>query len=87
LQFQSYPVFLALRGLQGVFVQGLQNSTYVLSLELFPARSRTLVALIMQVFWSIGLVLLAVLSYVILDWRILQLAVSVPTAITVLYIW
>jgi len=87
LQFQSYPTFLALRGLQGVFVQGLQNSTYILSLELFPARSRTLVALIMQVFWSIGLVLLAVLSYVIPDWRILQLAVSVPTAITVLYIW
>ncbi|XP_011702190.1 PREDICTED: organic cation transporter protein-like [Wasmannia auropunctata] len=84
---QSYPAFLALRGLQGVFVQGLQNSTYILSLELFPARSRTLVALIMQIFWSIGLVLLAVLSYMIPDWRILQLAISVPTAITVLYIW
>ncbi|XP_032686039.1 solute carrier family 22 member 3-like [Odontomachus brunneus] len=84
---QSYPAFLALRGLQGVFVQGLQNSTYILSLELFPARSRTLVALIMQISWSIGLVLLAVLSYMIPDWRILQLAVSVPTAITVLYIW
>ncbi|XP_011867686.1 PREDICTED: organic cation transporter protein-like isoform X2 [Vollenhovia emeryi] len=84
---QSYPAFLALRGLQGVFVQGLQISTYILSLELFPARSRTLVALIMQISWSIGLVLLAVLSYVIPDWRILQLAVSVPTAITVLYIW
>ncbi|XP_014472019.1 PREDICTED: solute carrier family 22 member 6-A-like [Dinoponera quadriceps] len=84
---QSYPAFLALRGLQGVFVQGLQNSTYILSLELFPARSRTLVALIMQISWSIGLVLLATLSYVIPDWRILQLAVSVPTAITVLYIW
>ncbi|XP_067214835.1 organic cation transporter protein-like [Linepithema humile] len=84
---QSYPVFLALRGLQGVFIQGLQNSTYILSLELFPARSRTLVALIMQIFWSIGLILLAALSYVIPDWRILQLAVSVPTAATVLYIW
>ncbi|XP_077256243.1 solute carrier family 22 member 3 isoform X2 [Temnothorax americanus] len=84
---QNYPAFLVLRGLQGVFVQGLQNSTYILSLELFPARSRTLVALIMQISWSIGLVLLAVLSYAIPDWRILQLAVSVPTAITVLYIW
>ncbi|XP_050459079.1 organic cation transporter protein-like isoform X3 [Cataglyphis hispanica] len=84
---QSYPAFLALRGLQGVFVQGLQNSTYILSLELFPARFRTFVALIMQISWSIGLVLLAILSYMIPDWRILQLAVSVPTAITVLYIW
>ncbi|XP_036145608.1 solute carrier family 22 member 8 isoform X2 [Monomorium pharaonis] len=84
---QSYPAFLALRGLQGVFVQGLQNSTYILSLELLPARARTIVALIMQIFWSIGLILLAILSYVIPDWRILQLAISVPTAITVLYIW
>ncbi|XP_014601881.1 PREDICTED: solute carrier family 22 member 8 isoform X1 [Polistes canadensis] len=84
---QNYPTFLALRGFQGIFVQGLQNSTYILSLELFPSKSRTLVALIMQIAWAIGLILLAILSYVIPDWRILQLAVSVPTAITVLYIW
>ncbi|XP_076182407.1 organic anion transporter 3 [Ptiloglossa arizonensis] len=84
---QNYPTFLALRGLQGVFVQGLQNSTYILSLELFPAKARTFVALVMQIAWAIGLVLLAALSYVIPDWRILQLAVSVPTAVTVLYIW
>ncbi|XP_076670177.1 organic anion transporter 3 [Andrena cerasifolii] len=84
---QNYPTFLALRGLQGVFAQGLQNSTYILSLELFPAKARTFVALVMQIAWAIGLVLLAALSYVIPDWRILQLAVSVPTAITVLYIW
>ncbi|KZC11049.1 Solute carrier family 22 member 3, partial [Dufourea novaeangliae] len=84
---QNYPTFLALRGLQGVFVQGLQNSTYILSLELFPAKARTFVALVMQIAWAIGLLLLAALSYAIPDWRILQLAVSVPTAITVLYIW
>ncbi|KAK1137916.1 hypothetical protein K0M31_002410 [Melipona bicolor] len=84
---QNYPTFLALRGLQGVFVQGLQNSTYILSLELFPAKARTFIALVMQIAWAIGLILLAALSYIIPDWRILQLAVSVPTAITVLYIW
>ncbi|XP_033330693.2 organic cation transporter protein [Megalopta genalis] len=84
---QHYPTFLALRGLQGVFVQGLQNSTYILSLELFPAKARTFVALVMQIAWAIGLLLLAALSYVIPDWRILQLAISVPTAVTVLYIW
>ncbi|XP_066592593.1 organic cation transporter protein-like [Prorops nasuta] len=84
---QDYPAFLALRGLQGVFVQGLQNSTYILSLELLPLKARTLVALLMQVSWAVGLVLLAGLSYVIPDWRILQLAISVPTAATVLYIW
>nr|XP_034187347.1 solute carrier family 22 member 8-like [Osmia lignaria] len=84
---QNYPTFLVLRGLQGVFVQGLQNSTYILSLELLPAKARTFVALVMQIAWAIGLLLLAALSYAIPDWRILQLAISVPTAVTVLYIW
>ncbi|XP_008560270.1 organic cation transporter protein [Microplitis demolitor] len=84
---QSYPVFLALRGLQGVFAQGLQTSTYILALELFPTKLRTLVSSVMGVAWALGLLLLTGLSYVIPDWRILQLAVSVPTAVTVLYIW
>ncbi|XP_034936989.1 organic cation transporter protein-like isoform X2 [Chelonus insularis] len=84
---QSYPVFLALRGLQGVFAQGLQSSTYILVLELFPAKFRTLVSSVMGVAWVLGLLLLAILSYIIPDWRILQLGVSVPTATTVLYIW
>ena len=84
---QSYSAFLVLRGLQGVFAQGLQNSAYMLTIELFPKKFRTIVATIMQISWALGLVLLAILSYFIHDWRILHLAVSVPTAVTVLYIW
>ncbi|XP_015117233.1 organic cation transporter protein isoform X2 [Diachasma alloeum] len=83
---QSYPVFLGLRGLQGIFAQGLHSATYVLILELFPTKFRTLIFTVMGIAWSLGLLLLAGLSYIILDWRILQLAVSVPTAITVLYV-
>uniref|UniRef100_A0A0C9RV89 SLC22A8 protein n=1 Tax=Fopius arisanus TaxID=64838 RepID=A0A0C9RV89_9HYME len=83
---QSYPVFVGLRGLQGIFAQGLHASTYILILELFPTKFRTLVFTVMGIAWALGLELLAGLSYIILDWRILQLAVSVPTAITVLYV-
>ncbi|XP_044594545.1 organic cation transporter protein-like isoform X1 [Cotesia glomerata] len=84
---QSYPVFLILRSLQGVFAQGLQNSTYILALELFPTKYRTLVSTVMSIAWAFGLLLLTAFGYFIRDWRILQLAISVPTAITVLYIW
>ncbi|XP_051159487.1 organic cation transporter protein-like isoform X2 [Leptopilina boulardi] len=84
---QDYPVFLVVRGLQGIFVQGLEISTYILALELLPSKFRTIVGLIMQIAWAVGLSLLAGLSYFIPDWRILQLAISVPTAATVLYIW
>ncbi|XP_015513351.2 organic cation transporter protein-like [Neodiprion lecontei] len=84
---QDYRAFLVVRALQGVFVQGLQISTYTLLLELFPVRSRTLVSMTLQFGWAIGLLLLAGLSYAVADWRVLQLATSVPTAVTVLYIW
>lgn len=87
LIYQDYPVFLVVRGLQGIFVQGLEISTYILALELLPSKFRTIVGLIMQIAWAVGLSLLAGLSYFIPDWRILQLAISVPTAATVLYIW
>lgn len=76
-----------LRSLQGVFAQGLQNSTYILALELFPTKYRTLVSTVMSIAWGFGLLLLTAFGYFIRDWRILQLAISVPTAITVLYIW
>lgn len=84
---QDYRTFLVVRALQGVFVQGLHISTYTLLLELFPVRTRTLVGMASQFAWALGLALLAGLSYAVADWRILQLATSVPTAVTVLYIW
>ncbi|XP_046737787.1 organic cation transporter protein-like [Diprion similis] len=84
---QDYRAFLVVRALQGVFVQGLQISTYTLLLELFPVRSRTLVSMTLQFAGAIGLLLLAGLSFAVADWRVLQLATSVPTAVTVLYIW
>lgn len=84
---QDYRAFLVVRALQGVFVQGLQISTYTLLLELFPVRMKLLVGMTTQFALAIGLALLAGLSYAVADWRVLQLATSVPTAITVLYIW
>ncbi|XP_012253375.2 organic cation transporter protein-like [Athalia rosae] len=84
---QDYRAFLVVRALQGVFVQGLQISTYTLLLELIPANRRTLVAMIFQFAWAFGLALLTGLSYAVADWRVLQLATSVPTAVTVFYIW
>ena len=73
--------------MQGFFIQGLESCTYILCMELFSARYRTLIALIVLSMRAFGLGLLSGLSYAIPDWRILQLVVSVPTAVTVLYIW
>ncbi|XP_031781611.1 solute carrier family 22 member 13 [Nasonia vitripennis] len=84
---QEYQLFLVFRGLQAFFVQGLESCTFILCMELFPAKFRTLIALVVLSMRAFGMAMLAGLSYAVADWRILQLVVSVPTAVTVFYIW
>ena len=40
-----------------------------------------------EVFWAVGLILLAVCCYFVQHWRYIQLAISIPTLVTLLYIW
>ncbi|KAJ8676316.1 hypothetical protein QAD02_012103 [Eretmocerus hayati] len=84
---KDFKLLLVFRGLQGFFIQGLESSSFILCMELFPTRYRTLVTLAVLSMRSLGFGLFFSLTYIILDWRILQLVASIPTAITVFYIW
>lgn len=48
---------------------------------------RRMVAIMYQVFFTVGLVLLAGLAYAIPHWRWLQLALSLPTFLFLLNYW
>lgn len=80
----SLEAFAILRTVHGVFVQGLQGSTFTLLLELFPGHLRTAVAVVLEIYWALGLAALAGLAYLLPHWRDLQLAVSAPTFVTLL---
>ena len=67
--------------------QGVQGVTFTLVVELFPPRLRTAVGVILELYWTVGLVYLASASYYIPNWRTLQLVLSIPTAVTLLYVW
>ena len=69
-----------------VYIQGVQGVTYTLAVELFPPRLRTVVGVVLEQYWATGLVYLAATSYYIPHWRNLQLAITLPTAVLVLYI-
>ena len=56
-------------------------------MELFPPHHRTMAGVAAEVFWAIGLILLAVCCYFVQHWRHVQLAISIPTLVTLLYIW
>ena len=67
--------------------QGLQGTTFALLIELFPPKLRTAVAVVIDIHWPLGLMLLAGSSYCIPQWRPLQLLLSAPTAATLFYVW
>ena len=61
---------------------------YVLMTETFDSGHRELPTILMQMFWALGIMSLALLGYLIPDWKHLQLAVALPVnVLSVAYIW
>ena len=51
-----------------------------------PAR-RELSGMIIEFFWSIGMIVIVPIAYFIRNWRHLQLAVSLPGLVFAVYYW
>lgn len=83
----SYYVFTALRFFAGALQQGIILTGFIMTCELFPANMRTMAGMCVQVFWAIGMCLLALLAYLIHHWRYLQLAITLPATATIAFFW
>ncbi|KAK3084599.1 hypothetical protein FSP39_016090 [Pinctada imbricata] len=83
----SYTGFVVLRFLQGFFIQGLQTTSYVMSMELFLPQYRGMAGATLEVFWGVTVVLLGGIAYWLQNWRHIQLAITLPSLLTVGYYW
>ena len=72
----SFPLF-----------QGLHTCCYVLIMEQSLPEHRTYTGTIVEVFWGVGVLWLAVISYTLQDWRHIQLAISLPSLLSIAFIW
>ncbi|XP_066935821.1 organic cation/carnitine transporter 2-like isoform X1 [Clytia hemisphaerica] len=84
---QSFEVFAALRFFVGFFLQGVQTNSYVLMAEMTSKKNLVLTVGFFEIFWAVGTLWLATLSWLIQDWRNIQLALCLPSLITLIYIW
>ena len=61
--------------------------TCVVDLELVGPSMRMLAGTVYMLFWGIGVLLLALMAYLIRDWRWLNLVLALPTIFFLSYYW
>ncbi|XP_022336825.2 solute carrier family 22 member 6-A-like [Crassostrea virginica] len=83
----NYCLFVVLRFFMGMFLQGLQTSSYVLCMEMFLPAYRGVAGAMLEVFWGIAVMLVAPIAYLLQNWRYIQLAISLPSVLAIAYIW
>ncbi|KAK7494050.1 hypothetical protein BaRGS_00014708, partial [Batillaria attramentaria] len=69
---RQFVVFLVMRFFLGFCAQALQNVSYVLAIELFPVHHRASAGTLAEIAW---------------DWRLIELAISVPSVLAISYFW
>ncbi|XP_075440290.1 solute carrier family 22 member 7-like [Ascaphus truei] len=83
----SYPMLAVSRSLCGVGLSGLSIITVALSVEWVGPQHRTFAGILTSLCWSTGNVFLALLGYLLRDWRSLLITVTAPCVLGVISIW
>ncbi|XP_035231370.1 organic cation transporter protein-like isoform X2 [Stegodyphus dumicola] len=83
----SFNVFSLLRFITAAAVSGLFQTGYILAVEFIGTSKRLICANIMQIVFAVGELILGFIAYFVRKWRVLELIISVPSAILIVYYW
>nr|KAF6508035.1 solute carrier family 22 member 3 [Rousettus aegyptiacus] len=83
----NFPVFVVFRFLQGVFGKGTWMTAYVIVTEIVGSKQRRIVGIVIQMFFTLGIIILPGIAYFIPNWQGIQLAITLPNFLFLLYYW
>ncbi|MGH0143920.1 UNVERIFIED_CONTAM: hypothetical protein FKN15_027024 [Acipenser sinensis] len=83
----NYIALVIFRGLFGLPMKGGWVTGYVLLTELVGVDYRRTVGVIYQMFFSVGILILPLIAYLIPNWRWVQVAITAPYFFFLLYYW
>nr|XP_032520518.1 beta-alanine transporter-like [Danaus plexippus plexippus]XP_032520519.1 beta-alanine transporter-like [Danaus plexippus plexippus] len=84
---QNYYIWIVYRFGVGFTVPAIMATPYVLAIELVGPKCRTLCTILSNIAYSLGLILLSAVVYLVRDWRHLALATTMPFLVFFLYLW
>ncbi|XP_045588887.2 organic cation transporter protein isoform X1 [Procambarus clarkii] len=82
-----YISFILLRFFIAAFTSGIFLPNFVILMEVVGPEGRTIMGMMYQGFFSVGFSLLPAIAYFVREWRYLQLCISVPSVLLLLYYW
>ncbi|KFQ59713.1 Solute carrier family 22 member 3, partial [Pelecanus crispus] len=82
----NFIVFLIFRFLQGVFAKGTWMTCYVIVTEIVGSDQR-IIGIVIQMFFTLGVMILPGIAYLVPTWQGIQLAISLPNFLFLLYYW
>uniref|UniRef100_A0A8C3YD50 Solute carrier family 22 member 3 n=1 Tax=Catagonus wagneri TaxID=51154 RepID=A0A8C3YD50_9CETA len=83
----NFPVLVLFRFLQGVFGKGTWMTCYVIVTEIVGSKQRRIVGIVIQMFFTLGIIILPGIAYFIPNWQGIQLAITLPNFLFLLYYW
>ncbi|XP_050670067.1 carcinine transporter isoform X2 [Leptidea sinapis] len=81
----EYWFWVVARVIVGLTIPAVYQIPFIISLELAGPNYRSFVTVMTCIFYTLGLILLSVVTYFLRDWRSLALATSVPFFLYYLY--
>ncbi|XP_078086610.1 solute carrier family 22 member 3-like [Mustelus asterias] len=81
----TYSAFVIFQILEGLFGRGVCLINAVIATELVGPRYRRVVIFVTQAVFSLGVMLLPVFAYLVKSWKGIQMAISVPHFVLLLY--
>ncbi|NXQ33213.1 S22A3 protein, partial [Alaudala cheleensis] len=82
----NFTVFMIFRFLQAMFSKGTWMTCYVIVTEIVGSDQR-IVGIVIQIFFTLGIIILPGIAYLIPTWQGIQLAISLPNFLFLLYYW
>lgn len=83
-EFISYVIF---RLIVGSTTSGVFLVAYVIALEMVGPKKRLVAGVGCQLFFTTGYILTAGFAYMITDWRMLQVGITIPSIVFLFYWW
>nr|XP_045014735.1 solute carrier family 22 member 3 isoform X2 [Jaculus jaculus] len=83
----NFSVFVIFRFLQGVFGKGAWMTCFVIVTEIVGSKQRRIVGIVIQIFFTLGIIILPGIAYFIPSWQGIQLATTLPNFLFLLYYW